>query len=139
MLKATICSTFPKEFFYFSKVLFLFFGYSEMFFYLGSISSTFYVQLLRTQIPNVQKRQSSQQCHLGLSGPTSVKAARKTLVKLTQGLFCCLLLSIFATALYALFAFNTFRKSFSQLHGNLVMKHFMLMYLCCATMFQVCL
>jgi len=34
---------------------------------------------------NVQKRQSSQQCHLGLLGPTSVKAARKTLVKLTPG------------------------------------------------------
>jgi len=31
----------------------------------------------------VQKRQSSQQCHLVLLGPTSVKAARKMLVKLT--------------------------------------------------------
>jgi len=30
-----------------------------------------------------KKRQSSQQCHLALLGPTSVKAARKTLVKLT--------------------------------------------------------
>jgi len=33
-----------------------------------------------------KKRKSSQQCHLALSGPTSVKAARKMLVKLTQGL-----------------------------------------------------
>jgi hypothetical protein len=31
------------------------------------------------------KRQSSQQCHLALLGHTSVKAARKTLVKLTLG------------------------------------------------------
>jgi len=45
--------------------------------YLGSTSSTFYVQLLRKQIPNAQKRQSSQQCHLALLGPTRVKAARK--------------------------------------------------------------
>jgi len=30
-----------------------------------------------------KKRQSSQQCHLALLGHTSVKAARKTLVKLT--------------------------------------------------------
>ncbi len=42
----------------------------------------FYVQLLRTQIPNAQKRQSSQQCHLALLG---LKAARKTLVKSTLG------------------------------------------------------
>jgi len=31
----------------------------------------------------VQKRQSSQQCHLALLGPTSVKAAHKMLVNLT--------------------------------------------------------
>jgi len=30
-----------------------------------------------------KKRQSSQQCHLALLGPTRVKAAPKTLVKLT--------------------------------------------------------
>jgi len=30
-----------------------------------------------------KKRQSSQQCHLALLGPTSVKAAQKTLVKST--------------------------------------------------------
>jgi hypothetical protein len=34
-------------------------------------------------IPNAQKRQSSQQCHLALLGSTSLKAASKTLVKLT--------------------------------------------------------
>jgi hypothetical protein len=32
-----------------------------------------------------KKRQSSQQCHLALLGPTSVKAVSKTLVKLTPG------------------------------------------------------
>ncbi len=32
-----------------------------------------------------KKRQSSQQCHLALLGPASVKPARKTLVKLTPG------------------------------------------------------
>jgi len=32
-----------------------------------------------------KKRQSSQQCHLAFLGPTSVKAARKTLVKWTPG------------------------------------------------------
>jgi hypothetical protein len=32
-----------------------------------------------------KKRQSSQQCHLAVLGPTSVKAARKMLVKLTPG------------------------------------------------------
>jgi len=32
-----------------------------------------------------KKRQSSQQCHLALLGPTSVKAAHKKLVKLTPG------------------------------------------------------
>jgi len=49
------------------------------------ISTMFYEQLLRAQIPIVQKRQSNQQCCLALLGPTSVKAAHKTLVKLTQG------------------------------------------------------
>jgi len=32
-----------------------------------------------------KKRKSCQQCHLALLGPTSVKDARKTLVKLTLG------------------------------------------------------
>ncbi len=32
-----------------------------------------------------KKRQSSQQCHLALLGPMSLKAASKTLVKLTPG------------------------------------------------------
>jgi len=36
-----------------------------------------------------KKRQSSQQCGLALLGPTSVKAARKTLVKLTPGHCIC--------------------------------------------------
>jgi len=49
----------------------------------GSISSTFYVQLLRLQIPNAQKRQSSWQCRLVLLEPMSVKAVRRTLIKLT--------------------------------------------------------
>ncbi len=39
--------------------------------------------ICRSRMP--QKRQSSQQCHLVLLGPTSVKAARKMLVKLTLG------------------------------------------------------
>jgi hypothetical protein len=33
----------------------------------------------------VQKRQSSQQCHLAILGPTSIKDVCKTLVKLTPG------------------------------------------------------
>jgi len=52
---------------------------------LPSISSTFYEQLLRTQILNAQKRQSSQQCCLALLGPTGVKAVGRTLMKLTLG------------------------------------------------------
>jgi len=59
---------------------------SNLFFrHLGSISSTFYKQLLRSQIPNAQKRQSSWLCRLVLLEPMSVKAARKTLVKWTSG------------------------------------------------------
>jgi len=42
----------------------------------------FYEQLLRAQIPNAQKGQSSQQCNLALLGPMSVKAAHKMLMKL---------------------------------------------------------
>jgi len=45
-----------------------------------------YKQLLRAQIPSAQKRQSSQQYRLALLGPTSLKAARKTLVKLIPAL-----------------------------------------------------
>jgi len=52
---------------------------------MGSISSTFYVQILRSQIPNAQKKQSSWQCCLALLGPTSVKAVCKTLMKLSHG------------------------------------------------------
>jgi len=49
----------------------------------GSTSSMFYKQLLHVKIPKAQKRQSSQQCCFALSGPTSLKAAHKTLAKLT--------------------------------------------------------
>jgi len=52
---------------------------------LGSISSTFYEQLLREQIPNAQKRQSSHQCLPGPFGPECVKAACKMLMKLKPG------------------------------------------------------
>ncbi len=55
---------------------------------LPSISSMFYKQLIRSQILNAPKRKSSWQCCLALLGPTSVKAARKTLMKLTPQLCC---------------------------------------------------
>jgi len=54
---------------------------------LGSISSTFHAQLLRAQIPNAHKRQSSHQYLLVLLGPTRLKAAHKMLVKLSP-VFC---------------------------------------------------
>jgi len=38
---------------------------------------------LHAQIPNGQKRQQSHQCRFALLGPTRVKAAHKTLMKLT--------------------------------------------------------
>jgi len=49
-----------------------------------------FINVLSAAFTNVdpkcaKKRQSSQQCHLALLGPMSVKAARKTLVKLTPG------------------------------------------------------
>jgi len=50
-----------------------------------SISSTFYVQLLRTQIPKVQKDTDDLTVFFTLLGFMSKKAARKTLVKLTPG------------------------------------------------------
>jgi len=47
-----------------------------------------FINILRTAFthvdPECAKKQSSQQCHLALLGPTSVKAARKTLVKFNQ-------------------------------------------------------
>ncbi len=59
----------------------------------------FYEQLLRLQILNVQKKQSSWQCCLALLGPTSVKAARKTLVKLIHGVnFINVLRAAFCTS-----------------------------------------
>jgi len=45
-------------------------------------TSSFYARRSRVR----KKRQSSWQCRLALLGPTSIKAARKTLVKLTPGL-----------------------------------------------------
>ncbi len=54
-----------------------------------SISSTFYGQLLRVQIPKAQKIQSSCQffCAFGISnlGSGCAKAAHRMLMKLTQG------------------------------------------------------
>jgi len=50
---------------------------------LGSISSTFYTKLLLVQIPNVQRRQSSEQCLFALLGPTHVKAAHTMTMKST--------------------------------------------------------
>ena len=50
---------------------------------MGSISSTFYEQLLRSQIPKAQKRLSSQLAFFALLGSASVKAACRMLVKLT--------------------------------------------------------
>jgi len=44
---------------------------------LGSISSKFFQQLLHAQIPNAQKRQSSQQCIFALLEPALVKTAHK--------------------------------------------------------------
>ena len=43
---------------------------------LGSISPTFYMQLLHTQIPKAQKRQSNQVA-FALAGSVCIKAARK--------------------------------------------------------------
>jgi len=50
----------------------------------GSISSKFYKQLLHTQIPKAQKRHSSCQS-IVLLGSAHLKAALKTLMKLTLG------------------------------------------------------
>jgi hypothetical protein len=51
---------------------------------LGSISSMFYEQLLRAQIPKGHKDSlCSQQCRFTLLGPTSIKAVRGMLMKLT--------------------------------------------------------
>ncbi len=50
----------------------------------GSILSTFYEQLLQAQITKAQKRLTTLTVFLALLGSAHVKAARKTLVKLTQ-------------------------------------------------------
>jgi len=50
-------------------------------------SAVNFINVLRTAFtsvdPECAKRQSCQQCHLALLGPTIVKAAHKTLVKFT--------------------------------------------------------
>jgi len=51
----------------------------------GSISSTFYVQLLHAQIPKVQKDTNELTVFFTLLGSTSVKVSCKTLIKQTQG------------------------------------------------------
>ncbi len=51
--------------------------------YQVSISSTFYEQLWPTQIPKVQKKTVKLSIFWALSGSTNVKAARRTLIKLT--------------------------------------------------------
>jgi len=48
-----------------------------------SILSTFYSHILQKQIPKAQKWQSSYQWHFALLGSMRVKAACKTLMKLT--------------------------------------------------------
>ena len=53
--------------------------------HLGSISPTFYEQLLRSQIPKAQKSCLFWLSFFALFGSTSAKAARRTLVKLTLG------------------------------------------------------
>jgi len=53
--------------------------------HLGSISSTFYEQLLCMQISKAQKIQSSCQSFFALSGSALIKAACRMLMKLTPG------------------------------------------------------
>jgi len=53
--------------------------------YLGSISSTFYVQLLHPQIPKAYKDTDDLTVLFTLSGPAHAKAAHRMLVKLTPG------------------------------------------------------
>ena len=52
---------------------------------LGSISPTFYEQLLRVQIPKAQKAALLDCLFFALLGTALVKTARRTLVKLTLG------------------------------------------------------
>jgi len=54
--------------------------------HLGSISPMFYEQLLRTQIPKVQKKTDNLPVFFALSGSVWVKAAFRTSMKLTTGL-----------------------------------------------------
>jgi len=50
---------------------------------LGSISPSFYKQLLHAQIPKVQKKIDNLTVFFVLSGSASVKAAHRALMKLT--------------------------------------------------------
>jgi len=66
---------------------------------LGSISPTFYTQLLPTQILEVQKSLSSHQWLFELLGSVHVKAARKMLVKSTPAVnFINILKAAFTSA-----------------------------------------
>jgi hypothetical protein len=49
----------------------------------GSITATFYLQLLHAQIPKLQKRQVCHKYLFAILESVHVKAVRKTLVKLT--------------------------------------------------------
>jgi hypothetical protein len=58
--------------------------------HMGSILPTFYEQLLRTQIPKVQKNTVKLSVFFALLGSACVKAAHKMLVKSTPGLWLAL-------------------------------------------------
>jgi len=63
-------------------------------------SAVNFINVLRTAFthadPECAKRQSSQQCRLALLGPTSVKAVRRTMMKLTPGVNFINILRAFA-------------------------------------------
>ena len=70
------------------------------------ISSTFYAQLLRSQIPKAQKIQSSCQSLFLLLGSAQVKAVRKMLVKSTPSLSLslCVCVCVFVWCGWKLYA-----------------------------------
>jgi len=53
--------------------------------HLGSISSMFYIQLLRSRSPKAQNDNADLTVFFACSGSTCVKAVRRTLMKLTPG------------------------------------------------------
>ena len=75
----------------------------------GSISPTFYEQLLCTQIPKAQKKTVKLSSFIALLGSARVRAARRTLVKLTPCLpshsknLCLHFLALFFAFLHDLF------------------------------------